>query len=488
MFTDYTPGNPTRQQVDIAMAAHGVSIVAIGCIAKKHWQSQLSSSFNRRITAETEMEITGPAAGHKWMRTSADRSGTRVRGTLNNCAGGKTPWGTLLTCEENFHYYFANCRSLADTDPRKAIHRRYGLLDGASVHGWERFHQRFDLAKDANEPFRFGWVVEIDPYNPLSTPKKRTALGRTKHEAATVAIATDGRAIIYSGDDERFEYIYKFISRGRFDAARHEANAELLDSGTLYVAAFRDDGTGKWLPLVGGQGALQSWPHAEVLLNTRGAADVVGATKMDRPEDIETSPVNGKVYCVMTNNSQRGAGAQVAATNGANPRKYNRHGHILELTEADNDATATQFEWSIFMLCGDPRVTGDGAFFAGFDPAQVCAISSPDNIAFDRQGNLWIATDGQAETLQQNDGVYVVPVAGETRGHVRHFLSAPVGAEVCGPEFTPDMETFFCSIQHPGNGSSLAHLRSTWPDGTVPPRPSIIAVVKTDGDCRIIGS
>jgi uncharacterized protein len=486
MFPGYVPGNPTQAQVDIELAALGVSIVEVIRLPWQEWRYRVASDFNRRITGETEVEITGPARGHDWLKVSYDPTGTKVRGTFDNCAGGKTPWGTLLTCEENFQNRFANRDSLVDDDPRKAIHTRYGLPVGASMQRWELFHPRFDLAQEPNEPFRFGWVVEIDPYDPTSVPKKRTALGRFRHEGATVVITPTRRAVVYSGDDERFDYMYKFVSDGAFDPIRREANFDLLDAGTLYVARFHDDGSGEWLPLIVGQGPLTAengFPsQAEVLINTRGAADLLGATKMDRPEDIETNPVNGKVYCVMTNNNQRTA----TEVNGPNPRPNNIHGHIIELTENGDDAAATTFTWEIFILCGDPSNPDDGAFFASCNPSRVSPISSPDNITFDAEGNLWIATDGQPSTLQQHDGIYAVPVAGAERGCLRQFLSGPVGCELCGPEFSPDGTTLFCAIQHPGEGGTVEQPLSTWPDGTTPPRPSVIAVVKADGG--IIGA
>jgi uncharacterized protein len=482
MFPGYISGNPTQAQVDIELAALGVSIVEVVRLPRRGWRYNVHSHFNRRLTGETLIELTGPARGHDWLKVSYDPSGTKVRGTFDNCAGGKTPWGTLLTCEENFQNRFANRDAMASDVPRTAIHTRYGLPTGASQQGWELFHPRFDLAQEPNEPFRFGWVVEVDPYDPTFVPKKRTALGRFRHEGATVVISPSQHAVVYSGDDERFDYMYKFVSDGTFDPTHRKANFDLLDTGTLYVAKFNDDGTGEWRPLVFGRGPLTAAngfaSQAEVLINTRGAADRLGATKMDRPEDIETNPVNGKVYCVMTNNNQRTA-AQVDA---ANPRANNIHGHIIELTEDGDDAAATTFTWEIFILCGDPNKPADGTFFAGADPSLVSPISSPDNITFDDAGNLWIATDGQPSTLKKNDGIYAVPVAGDERGLLRHFLSGPVGCELCGPEFTPDGKTFFCAIQHPGEGGTLEKPISTWPDGTTPPRPSVIAVVREDGD------
>lgn len=494
MFPDYVLGNPTGSQVDVEIAAHGVTIVEVERHRRPGWQYNQRSRFNRRITGETEMEITGPASGDPLLQVSYDPTGTRVRGCLNNCAGGMTPWGTLLTCEENFNQYFAKRNLVADPDI-KAIHARYGLPSGASERRWENFHDRFNLAIEPNEPFRFGWVVEIDPYDPDFVPKKRTALGRTKHEGATVAISRDGRAVVYSGDDERFDYMYKFVSRGRV-RPRREDNFDLLNDGTLYVAKFHDDGTGEWIPLIGGQGPLAGMSHEEVLINTRGAGDAVSATKMDRPEDVETNPVNGKVYCVFTNNTNRGAGTN-PGVDAANPRVKNRHGHIIELTEHGNDPTAENFTWEIFMLCGDPSVhpvssptpplASEDTFFAGFDPGEVSPISSPDNITFDRRGNLWIATDGQPNTFQKNDGIYAVPVDGDDRGFLRQFLSGVPGGEVASLIMTPDNHALFASIQHPGEGSTLASPISQWPDGDIP-RPSVIAVTKTGRGSPVIGT
>lgn len=485
MFLGYQAGNPTKDQVDIELAAHGASVVEIERTATG-WRYKVGSAFNRRLTGQTEMILTGPAAGNELLKTSEDPTGTRVRGMLNNCAAGKTPWGTVLTCEENFNQYFANNSKLADADPRKRIHSRYGLTSAASERAWEKFYQRFDIEKEPNEPFRFGWVVEFDPYDPTFVPRKRTALGRMKHEAATTVVAKDGRVVIYTGDDERFDYMYKFVTKNKVNLQNRAANFNLLDEGTLYVAKFSDNGTGTWIPLIGGQGPLAGWTQAEVCINTRGAADLVGATKMDRPEDIEVNPVSGKVYCVMTNNTRR-ATDNNPATDAANPRPANKHGHIIELTEAGDDQAATSFEWEIFMLCGDPQVAADGVYYAGFSLAGMSPISTPDNITFDKRGNLWISTDGMPSTLKVHDTVYAVPTAGPNRGKLKPFLSAPVAAEICGPEMTPANDTFFCAIQHPGEGGSVEKPTSTWPDGTTPARPSVIAVVKTSDGSKTIG-
>jgi uncharacterized protein len=494
MFSPYSASTPDKAQVDVALAAHGGSIVEI-VKGGSGWSYDETSTYNRRITGETAMDITGPAAGHDWLKTTADTTGTKVRGMLNNCGGGKTPWGTVLSAEENFNQYFGNVGGLASTDPKRTVHTRYGLGTGSSERGWEKIYSRFDVAKEPNEPFRFGWIVEIDPYNPSSTPKKRTALGRVKHEAANGALARDGRYVVYTGDDERFDYMYKFVTEGTYNPANRSANMNLLDKGTLYVAKFNDDGSGTWIPLVHNRGQLTTangWSsQGAVLINTRGAADAVGATKMDRPEDIEVNPVTGRVYLALTNNTNRTA----AQVDRANPRANNRDGHIIEFTEAGGDPGALSFTWNIFMSCGVPG-TNDGSRFAGFPMDSVPQISSPDNIAFDNAGNLWIATDGQPGTIRMNDAIFAVPVQGEDRGHLRLFMTGVFGCEVAALEFNPDNSTLFVSIQHPGEpntgpnsaGSTMKNPTSKWPDGGVP-RPSVVAITKTNpGSSPAIGT
>jgi secreted PhoX family phosphatase len=486
MFPGYDDESPTRQQVDTELAAHGLSVVEIARQGGQ-WSVVVGSPQNRRITGETPMQITGPAAGHALLQTSEDPGGTRVRGTLNNCSAGKTPWGTILTCEENFNQYFGNLNMLPDADPRKAPHRRYGLTAAASERKWETFHRRFDLAQEPNEPFRFGWTVEVDPYDASSTPRKRTALGRFKHEATTFMVGPDGRVGVYMGDDERFDYVYKSVTARPMSRTDRTANADLLDSGTLYAATFNDDGTGQWLPLVQGQGNLTPAngfaSQADVLIHTRQAGDAVGATKMDRPEDLEFNPVNNKVYAAMTNNTNRMAG-QVDA---ANPRAGNRHGHIIELADDGDDPTSTTFTWEIFMLCGSVAA-GDEVYAAGFPTRDLAPISSPDNLAVDNAGNLWIFTDGQPGTIDVNDTVYAVPTAGPERGHLKPFLSGVPGAETASGDLSADNETLFVSIQHPGEGGSLDEPVSRFPDGAGMPRPSIVMAWKADTGEKRIGS
>ncbi len=466
---------PTKEIVDIQLAAHGLTVAEIRRSSDGEWQIVRDSPYNRRITATTEMEITGPAAGADHLQTDDDPDGTRVVGTLNNCAGGITPWGTVISGEENFQQYFAMLDALDSANPVYANHVRYGITEGASDYRWEEFYDRFDVAKSPNEPLRFGWGIEFDPYNPDSVPRKLTALGRNRHEGHTSVVSPSGRIAVYSGDDQRFDYAYKFVSDGMFDPGDREANFGLLDSGTLYVARFNDDGSGDWLPLVFGDGPLTDEngfsSQADVLINTRSAADLLAATKMDRPEDFETNPVTGKVYLVLTNNNER----VLDQTDQANPRTDNIHGHIIEITETGGDHAETTFNWEIFLLAGDPAQ--GSTWFAGFSTDQVSAFSAPDNITFDVDGNMWISTDGMPNNLPGNDGLFVVPTEGDARGQVHQFFSAVPGSEVSGPVFTPDNSALFVSIQHPGEGGSFEEPLTRWPDGgTMPPRPSVVII------------
>ena len=499
MFRGYDAANPTREQVEIAWAAHGLGAVvveedrrtgALTAVPRHH--------LNRRVTATTEFRLTGPAAGSDLLRTSADPTGRKVLGTLNNCSGGTTPWGTTLHGEENFNQYFANSSRATD--------KRYGIGTGATERKWERFDKRFDVSQEPNEVHRFGYVVEFDPYDPASTPRKHTALGRFKHEAATVRLTEDGRPVVYSGDDERFDYFYKFVGTKRMrkgsSRAVREHNLSLLDEGTLYVAkltgdspALEIDGTGKlpadgefdgsgeWIPLAtatakGAVSHVEGMTAEEVFVFTRLAGDKVGATKMDRPEDIQPSPVTGKVYVALTNNSNRGVGTNAKADE-ANPRNANKHGHILELTERWNRPESKTFAWSLFLVAGDPD--DPATYFAGFPKDDVSPISCPDNVAFDPYGNLWISTDGSQ--LGSHDGLFGVATRGPRRGELKQFLTVPKGAETCGPIIQD--RRVLVAVQHPGeiDGASVEKPASTWPDGPGKiVRPAVVAVWRADGD------
>ncbi len=512
-----------RQQALIAMAAHGMSVVEIERVGRTgEWRvvSRGRRPYNRRVTATTPFRLTGPAAGSEYLRTSADPRGTTVLGTLNNCAGGLTPWGTVLSGEENFNQYFGSSADITDPDVAKPL-ARYGVTTKTSStdRRWEQYDKRFDVAREPNEPNRHGWIVEIDPYDPKSTPRKLTALGRFKHEGANIRLAEDGRAVAYMGDDERHDYLYKFVSRRTFrpgpSAAARRHNLRLLDEGDLYVAQLTGDspgeidgtgklpsdgafdGTGRWLPLVkDGRSRIPGWSVARVLVHTRLAADELGRlnpadapTKMDRPEDVEPNPRTGKVYAALTNNTDRGKTAgptnRFAPADEANPRNGNKHGQVLELTEARNDAAATTFTWRLFIVAGDPASAD--TYFGGYDKSKVSPISCPDNVAFDPAGNLWIATDGNA--LESNDGLFAVPLDGPEAGHVKQFLTVPKGAETCGPFITPDARTVFAAVQHPGEltGATVDNPLSTFPHGQFP-QPSVITVWRKSAGSPRIGT
>ena len=471
-------------QLKIAQAAHGLSVVEIERVGKTgRWTQRKKGSrrYNRRVTGTTKIQVTGPAAGHALLKTAADPSGRWVKGTIGNCSGGITPYGTTLHGEENFNGYFEASGPVDGA--YEAAFKRYGLPMAVNAgRSWARVDERWDLARNPNEANRFGWIVELDPYDADAAPRKRTMLGRMKHEGATTTLSKDGHLVAYTGDDERFDYLYKFVSTEKFRRGHsrrdREHNLSLLDHGTLYVARFLDeqpgdteyDGIGEWIPLTSDQQSyVDGFTVAEVLINTRLAADKVGPTKMDRPEDVERNPVNGSVYIACTNNTAR----TPAQVDEANPRPANKDGHIIELDEAGGDAASDLFRWRIFLVCGDP--TDPSTYFGGYDKSKVSPISCPDNVAFDKTGNLWISTDGN--TLGSNDGFFAVPTKGPERGHVKQFLTVPVEAETCGPWITDDQRTAIVAVQHPGEDGSVAEPTSHWPFGGVP-RPSVACVWK----------
>jgi secreted PhoX family phosphatase len=503
----YVRRNP--QLVAVSQAAQGISIIEI-VRQQGRWSMVKNSRFARRITARTPIDIGGPARGAALMRTGDDPDGARALGTFGNCAGGRTPWGTYLSAEENIQDYFGN---FSDLEKQPGLdrhvldsHRRFAMWSTHSLYGWEAVDSRFDLTRSPTEPFRFGWIVEIDPLDPQRAPVKRTSLGRCAHEGASPFVAHSGHVAVYMGDDAKFEHVYKFVSKRKFDAKRTAANRDLLDEGILYAARFDASGSGEWLPLVYDEkGPLNKangfHDQAEVLIKARAAASLLGATPMDRPEDIEVNPVTGHIYVACTNNDRRTAeatsidyrGREIdAGTNAANPRALNRFGHIIEIRESGDDHTSLTFAWDIFLLGGDPaggslitsltEVRSDSVYYAGYtQTADLSPIGSPDNLGFDRNGNLWIVTDG-AQPDGSNDGCWVCPTSGPQRGQLQRFMSGPVGAEICGCQFTPDNETLFLSIQHPGGGGSVTDPRSHWPDGPgTQPRSSVIAVRKEGG-------
>ncbi|MBL0405340.1 PhoX family phosphatase [Microvirga aerilata] len=473
----------TKELVDIEIAAHGGAVVEIRRV-NGQWQVVKDSRYNRRITAATPMDITGPAAGHDRMKTSADATGRKVNGMINNCAGGVTPWGTWLSCEENFNGYFWG--KLGDDHAEAKNYKRYGL--GTPAYAWGKYYDRFDLTKEPNEANRFGWVVEIDPFDPTFVPKKRTALGRTKHEGAAGITNSDGRYVVYLGDDERFDYVYKFVTAGKVDPQNRAANLGLLDEGTLYVAKYNPDGTGTWLPMVHGQGALTEANgfknQADVLIETRRAADLLGATKMDRPEDIEANPQTNRVYVMLTNNTRR----KEDQVDAANPRANNAFGHIVEMMPEGGNHAAAAFTWEVLVKCGDPSVASVGATFSS-ETTKNGWFGMPDNCAIDSQGRLWISTDGNnAKATGRADGLWALETEGEKRGTSKHFFRVPVGGELCGPFFTPNDESLFLAVQHPGEAeegatSTFENPITRWPDfkDGMPTRPSVLVVTKQGG-------
>lgn len=472
------------ERVDIELAASGLSAVEI--VKRGNvWSLDRASPFNRRFAAlDTVFEVHGPARGHARMQTPEDTSGTRVIGTLANCAGGSTPWGTYLSGEENFDFYFNGPVPIGGLDPQTGtVFREVQAIERNT--GWWKHHPRFDLTRPGNnEANRFGWIVEIDPLDPSVPPKKRTALGRMKHEGAETVVAPDGRLVVYTGDDEKMQYLYRFVSRDKVDRSNRAANRDLLDHGVLSVARFDADGL-TWLPLVFGQGPLtpdnRFFAQADVMIDARRAAYLLGATPLDRPEDVQPNPINGRIYLMLTNNRDR------TVAGAANPRLANAFGHIVELQPPAGDHTADRFGWDILVLCGDPAKNVG----ARYNPRTSANgwFAAPDNCTIDPQGRLWIATDQGSNWRETGtaDGVWALGTEGADRGLARMFFRAPIGAEMCGPCFAPDGRTFFVAVQHPAadgiSGSTFDAPATRWPDfdPKMPPRPSVVAITRDDG-------
>ncbi|MGR3606901.1 PhoX family protein [Sulfitobacter sp.] len=489
----------TPALIDIEMAAHGGSVVEIAKDGAGAWQVVRDGKMNRRITPhETAMTLDGPAAGHARMKTNDDPDGANVIGTLNNCAGGMTPWGTWLMAEENFHgYFWTNMLDddgkpvIADDHPEAASYKRYGIP--GMWYAWGAHHDRFNIDAEPHAPNKFGWVVEVDPMDPTSVPVKHTALGRFRHEGAETTVASDGRLVVYMGDDNRFDYQYKYVSAGKVSDDR-SANSNLLSDGTLYVARFDADGTVNWLPLIHGEGPLTQEngfaDQGDVMIDARIAADLLGATPMDRPEDAQPRG-DGTAYIMLTNNTKR----KPDQVNAANPRAESSFGHIIEIKEDGANHSATSGTWSILVKCGDPDVTEVGAQWNP-DTTENGWFGSPDNCAIDADGRLWVATDqgGNWDKTGKSDGLYAVETEGDGRGTSKLFFRCPVGSEMCGPYFTDDGETLFVAVQHPGTDgtknlagfereSTFEDPATRWPDfdPKMPPRPSVVVITKQGG-------
>ncbi|MGY8820773.1 MAG: PhoX family protein [Pseudomonadales bacterium] len=489
----FTDGKRPLDEVRKEQAAHGVSVIEVKKDAQGQWQRVMPSRYNRRISGMTPMAVGGPLAGNDALKTASDPSGREIIGTLNNCSSGFTPWGTYLVCEENWHNYFVNHD--AEDMAKRVSHKRYGIEGKglSKLYGWETADARFNATPDpaqphgghVHEPNRFGWVVEVDPFDPASKPVKRTAFGRYCRECSVLSLGDDGRMAFYSGDDTKGEYVYKFVPSGRYVAGDDQANRRLLDDGTLYVARFNADGSGEWLALVHGQNGLTTEngfaDQAEVLLNARAAGDHVGATPMDRPEWVAVHPRSREVYVTLTNNDNRGV---KWPTDKANPRPVNLHGQILRWSEAGADPTATAFTWEVFLLAGEQP----GAKGAEGEPVPANLtgtingdiFSSPDGLAFDNAGRLWIETDyGDDEAAMQAMGTNQLLCADSRTREVRRFLVGPRGCEITGITWSPDYRAMWINVQHP-------ELSFPASDGKTRPRASTVLITKDDGG--IIGT
>jgi uncharacterized protein len=530
----------TPEQLEAMYASMGVTVVELAHDgASGAWSVVRGSApgvgLNRRVTPFTEVIFDGPAANHPWVmdacakvaatehvRTGAPKTpGAFKVGTFQNCAGGYTPWGTYLTAEENINNCFftkgatSPALTAAQADPGFAFDQKsYGYNNGWPMGG----PSQYDLTLSPHGPSLYGWIVEIDPYDPNWAPRKRTAMGRKKNECATTVIAKNKKIVSYMGDDSNNEFVYKFVSAGRFNPRDRVSNRELLGSGKLYAARLEDNGTGSWIELTVAAanrapkpaGATAFTDQGDVMVRAREAALRLGCTRMDRPEDVQ-SPTDGSfigkgsvfVMCTgnMSDEGRRG--------NAANPRRTNEQGdglernfqgHIVRITETRNDHCALTFKWDIFAVAGDPAA--EKALITNRDGNKVNASSwhkgapttagdrfaMPDNICFDNRGFAWVSTDGNPDTFPCNDGVYVMPMSGSGARPVKRFLTVPVGAECCGPLVTADQKNFFCGVQHVGAESreGVAYRSrdvgpfSTFPDGGWP-RDSVIVVRRIDG-------
>ena len=462
------------------MVAHGVSIVQITAV-NGTWQAVTNSAYNRRITPLTPMQFTGPVRGHKLVQTDADPEGTRPVGTWNNCANGKTPWGTYLTCEENFNGYFSSSDPNHQTTFEES---RYGIAHDDWGNGWRKVEHRFDISKHPNEPNRVGYVVEIDPFDPQSTPKKHSALGRFKHENAELVINTDGRLVVYMGDDERGEYLYKFVSKQSYTPGTN--GSHLLEDGTLYVAKFDANQRGSWLPLT--PETTEGMSKAEIAMFTRIAASKVQATTMDRPEWIAANSDNADVYCCLTNNKNRGikpnAGNDPTPVGGPNPRAKNIYGQIIRFTPHNGDHAGDDFSWNIYAMAGNPVVHPQGPMAGSPNITKDNMFNSPDGISWSPSGKLWIQTDG---TYSNKDdfahmGNNQMLVGNPTTGEIRRFMVGPRECEITGLTWSDDTTTLFVGIQHPGEESQSDAVTSHFPEGgDALPRSTVIAIQRKDG-------
>ncbi|CAN5607521.1 PhoX family phosphatase [soil metagenome] len=497
----YHDGQRRDDEVLKELHAHGVSIVRVQAGENGEW-AIVEDPLNRRVHGLTEMEIGGPVRGSDHVKTRFSPDGTMVRGTLNNCAHGVTPWNTYLAAEENWAGYFTNGENEEEMALQPREHARYGVAaDGTGRYGWNLAQSgadeylRFDakiLADDPaedyrNEPNGFGWMVEIDPFDPEMAPVKRTHLGRFAHEGVIFAPAIPGRPVVcYSGDDARFEYIYEFVSAASLEEGATDGS--ILDEGTLYAARFNDDGSGEWLALAPGENGLTEENGfadlADILVNTRLAADQAGATKMDRPEWGAVDPNSREFYFTLTNNERR----IEAEVDMANPRAENQFGHIIRWLEREEDSTGTEFDWDLFVIAGSPD---DSADLSGGPLDKTSTFACPDGLWIDPDSRVWIQTDISENVMNTGDfeqfGNNAQLCANPETGEIRRFLTGPIGQEITGCITTPDRRTMFINVQHPGATTTPEdyaadnHI-SHWPDGNGAwPRSATVVITKEDG-------
>ncbi len=455
-------------------AAQGLTAAELAEVDGK-WQIVKDSPYNRRFTPDEPMDITGPARGHDMMKTNADPDGATVLGTFNNCGNGRTPWGTYLACEENFNGYFGSADP--DSYEQDAAFKRYGISGKDRGYGWWKVDERFDVTKESNEANRHGYVTEVDPYDPTSKPKKRTALGRMKHENAEVVVNYDGRIVIYMGDDERGEFLYRYVSDGVYTEGGN--TDDLMENGTISVAKFWGDGTGEWLALTPETTGMD---EAMICIHTRQAGSIVGATTMDRPEWVASNPLRAEVYCALTNNKNRGvkpnAGGDATPVGGPNPREANKYGQIVRWWPSNGDHTADTYRWDLFVMAGNPTVHQD-ANGGSTNVTEGNMFNSPDGISFDEKGLLWIQTDGNYSNEEDfaGHGNNQMLIGDPATGEIRRFLVGPKEAEITGIAWSADRRTVFVGVQHPGERGE-----GHWPDGDgKTPRSAIVAIRRDDG-------
>ncbi|MCP3749764.1 PhoX family phosphatase [Pseudomonas sp. SBB6] len=506
-------GKRPVEEVRKEINAHGAGVIRLKKVSGR-WQVVDNDPLNRRFTTATVMNIAGPLRGSDHVKTRFSKNGTQARGTNNNCGNGYTPWGTYLTCEENWPGIFVNTSTTLPADQK-----RIGVSTKAGNYKWESVagdptevdgeFSRFNVTPSGasatddfrNEASTYGYIVEIDPYNASTLAVKRTALGRFRHEGCCPGLPVVGKPLVwYMGDDSNNEYLYKFVSTALWEAAdanpadRLATGNKYMDQGKLYVARFNADGSGVWLlldvntPTSSGKTLGSIYGDLPgIILNTRGAADALGATPMDRPEWTTVNPLNGDVYLTLTNNSARTA----AKVDAANPRGPNRHGHIIRWHDSDNHLS---FTWDIFVFGANAAGTAD---INRSGLTELNQFASPDGMSFDSRGILWFQTDNGEKTLTDytNDQMLAViptdlvnaagkqvPVNAQNQVDLRRFFVGPNGCEVTGIAFTPDNKSIFVNIQHPDNWPSTDVATTVTPAGTkVRPRASTVVIQRADG-------